>query len=96
MRLNVESGWHFGGTLSAALDVDAKGARAPWTNAVRSESYQAKWRSGHEGESLICSGCADRFVFANGPRIPAALVSFLNADQHTVSIAELRARYAPS
>lgn len=93
VRFDVESGWYFGGTLSAALDVEANASRSAWAQAVRSASYEAKEESGHERDVLICSGCSDRFVFADGPRIATALVSFLDEGKHTVTIAELRSRY---
>lgn len=93
VRFEVESGWYFGGTLSAALDVEAKSARSPWANAARTESYLAKQESGHERDVVFCSTCEDRFVFADGARMAAALVSFIEEDTHTVTIAELRARY---
>ncbi len=93
VRLDSEGGWEFGGTLSAALDLDTNSARSPWANAVRSDSYTAKRETGHEREVISCPGCPDRFVFKNGARIAAALASFLEDGQHTVTLAELRDRY---
>ncbi|WP_295790920.1 hypothetical protein [uncultured Microbacterium sp.] len=93
IRFDAESAWHFGGTLSAAMDVDTKAARSPWANSVRTESYLAKPAPDVDREVLSCSGCADRFVFTSGERIDAALSSLIEEDRHTVTIAELRARY---
>lgn len=93
VRLDIETGWYFGGTLSAALDVETNAARSPWANAVRSESFQAKQESGDERGVVFCSHCPDRFVFADGLRAARALVSFLEEGKHTVTIAELRSRY---
>lgn len=93
IRFDEKSGWYFGGTLSAAIDVDTKSSRSPRANAVRAESSRAKPDRDAEREVVSCPGCADRFVFVSGERIDAALSSLIAEDRHTVTIAELRSRY---
>lgn len=93
VRFDVASGWFFGATLSAAIEADSAAAFTARANSARSESYLAKQSDGHERDVLYCQECPERFTFANGPRIAAALEGFLAEDRHTVTIAEIRDRY---